>query len=351
MKEKLVAKVMGFLPECVKSNGGIIASGAGVVMLVAGGIWTAKKAHKLEEIHVEHMENRDFMKECLEKREVDLTDEGGDIVPYTQKDYRHDVTWDYGHEVLDYGKCLVGPILLQACGAGAVMSSAFVSKNTIVKLNTDLAKAAITIEGLNKTVDGLSRYINRYRKNVIEDQGIDADRRYRMGIVNQEYEETITQKNGKEKTVTKVKQTIDPCRAVAGDYAIPLKYTNIWHVASRYDYNNPAQRALIMDAVMSKQNYMQILYDASGTDGGGKELDMMTVYHELGCEDWLTEWQKVLGKNAGWMEDTNESAHEIIFDLFEVDGELYLDFNCWGGMLLRQQAKCGIFMKPYTARV
>ena len=237
---------------------------------------------------------------------------------------------------------------MQFGGAGAVMATAFIQKNTIVKLNTDLAKAAITIEGLNKTIAGLNRYINGYRKNVIDDLGKEADRKYSMGIVEQEYEETITQKNGKEKTVKRVKQVIDPNR-YSNPYAVPLKYTNIWEVASRYDYDNPLQRQLIIDAVMSKQNYMQILYDASAVDGGGKELDMFRVYQELGCREWLTEYQKVLEKNAGWCEDSNDSPNHIEFDLFEIDGELYLDFNCWGGMLLYQQAKCGIFMKPYKA--
>lgn len=356
MKEKLVAigaKAASKLPACIRNNGGVIASGAGVLMLVAGGVWTAVKAHKVEEIHCEHLYRRDKMKEALESGEVDLTDEGGEVVPYTQKDYRRDVAWDYGHEFLDYSKELAGPILMQVGGAGAVMATAFVQKNTIVRLNTDLAKAAITIEGLNKTVNALNNYINRYRKNVIDDLGKEADRKYSMGIVEQEYEETITQKNGKEKTVKRVKQIIDRKR-LANPYAIPLRYTNIWEVASRYDYDNPKQRELIMDAVISKQNYMQILFDSSAIDKNDgttspRLLDMFKVYEALDCRDYLTDYQRVLEKNAGWTDESNESPSHIEFDLFEVDGELYLDFNCWGGLLLHQQAKCNIYLKPYKS--
>lgn len=342
MKEKIVAnvsKVVSKLPAPIRNNGGIITAGLGVGLMVGGTIWACIKTKNVEEVHFEHKENRDTLKECFNAREIAFTDEETSEevrVPYTKKDYAHDLTVEYAKECFDIFKALVGPVTLELCGAGAIMGSAVWSNHKIGELNGKLAASMVIIDSLNN-------YINRYRCNVIADQGIEADMKYRMGVVEEVGEVKKVTKNGKEKVIQEIKQVIDD-RKIASPYAIPLRFTKV--------YTDGLDIQYIIDSIKQYQNIAQIHYDASRTNTHGKVLDMMWVYDQLGVTNWLTDYQQVIGKNAGWCEDCSESDQEIIFDVIQDEnGETYIDFNCWGGLLLFQQAQCGIFMKPYKTGV
>lgn len=321
MKEKIVAfgsKVVSKLPACIRNNGSVIGTGAGVALMLGGAVLACCKTEKAKDIHYTHKEIRDtcksnypeFGKKALAK---DYINEGKALV----KNYAVP------------GAMLIG-------GAALNMTISVHNQNVIADLNRRFAELSVAYAGI------LGSY-KKYRQNVIDDLGEEADLKYRMGVVEEVGEVKKVTKNGKEKVVQEVKQVIDD-RRIASPYAIPLRFTKLYTDGRDIQY--------IIDSVKQYQNIAQIHYDASRTNTHGKVLDMMWVYDQLGVTNWLTDYQQVIGKNAGWCEDCSESDQEIIFEVIQDEnGETYLDFNCWGGLLLFQQAQCGIFMKPYKTGV
>lgn len=336
--KQFIVKAVSKLPAGVRQNGGLIATGVGVAAMVGGSVWACFKVRKLDVTHAEFKENRAVLKGCADDGEISFNDEetGEEVkVPYSKKDYAHDLTLEYLKETWAVTKIMSGPVLCQLGGAAVIFGSAVYSKRQIVELGGKLTAAYVTNSALDKA-------FVQYRRNVIEDLGVDADRKYRMGIKEvkgEPYEEKG--KNGKKKIVEPIKQVIDP-KSIASPFAVPVKYTKLDNADMNY----------LVNSVESWQKIAQNHYDSSSTNGHGRRLELSWVYAMLGVDSWLTPYQEVLARNSGWCEDSNESDHEVIFELIrDDDGELYLDFNAWGGMLLFEQAQCGIFLKPYTARV
>lgn len=333
--KKYLAKAVSKLPAGVRNNGGLIATGVGVAAMIGGSIWACCKVKKLSAANAEFKENRETLKGCADEGEIAFTDEetGEEVkVPYSKKDYAHDLTLEYLKAGWNATKIMGGPILCELGGAAVIFGSAVYSKRQIVELGGKLTAAYITNGALDKA-------FTQYRRNVIEDLGTDADRKYRMGIKEvkgEPYEEKG--KNGKKKIIEPVKQVVDP-KSIASPYAIPVRYTKLDNADMNY----------LIGSVESFQKIAQNHYEASGTNGHGRYLRLGWVYDMLGVTEWLTPYQEVLGAECGWCEDDPASDHVVIFELIrDDDGELYLDFNAYGGLLIHQEAMLGIGRKPYN---
>lgn len=324
---RVCEKVVSKIPSGIRSNGNVIATVGGLAVMGAGTIILCKRIGKVKEIHQEYDESRAQLKQWHEDGRVVIPEEGVDE-EYTKKAFAHDLTLEYGREALDITKTLALPIALKIVGAGAIVGSAIWSNKTIKELNGKLAVALIGY-------DSLSNYISKYRKNVIDDLGEEADVKYAAGLKEVVTEETITTKNGKEKVVQKTELVSDSkCRA--NEFSIPLRYTKV--------YDSALPRDIVIQEIIDIQNYANRIYHASGNaEGRGRKLGLSWVLNELGCMNWIPKGKEFVVMQNGWYGDDNNSHDYIRLDVFPdaVTGEDMLFINCWPGYLTRLAADDG----------
>ncbi len=144
----------------------------GVVGVVVGVVMIARSTYKLEPVLEKHADEIDAVKE-LEKL--------GEITP---EQYKIDLTRIYTKRVVDIGKLYLPPVLVIGTSLACLVGSA-----GILRSRNMAAIAAYNV---------VKAQYDTYRENVIEDQGADKDRDYRLGLIN---EETTDFETGKPITV------------------------------------------------------------------------------------------------------------------------------------------------------
>lgn len=171
---------------------------------------------------------------------------------------------------------------------------------------------------------------SKYRERVIADYGEDVDKRYRLGIFQEEVTEVKTLKNGKEKATTKIVESV---HADGSPYSLYARYFDA------YSSNmHTADQEENMDFLLISQSLCNEKYDRQGY------LFLNDVYKQLGFdpvpEGQLVGWMKGLGddyidfgifeaRNADARDFANFNGKETCFVLdFNVDGVMW---NLIGG--------------------
>lgn len=167
----------------------------GTVGVVTSAVMACKATTKVSTILDESKETVDKIHECAENPELEEK--------YSAEDSKKDLAIVYAQTGVKIVK-LYGPsVVLGVASLGCLLGS----NNILRKRNIALAAAYTT----------LSKDFKGYRSRVVERFGEALDRELRYNIKAEEIEETVVNEKGKEKTVKKTVEVIDP--STLSDYA------------------------------------------------------------------------------------------------------------------------------------
>ena len=163
---------------------------AGVVGTVTSAVMACKATTKLNDILEESKENLDKIHGAMEHPET-LPEE------YTEEDGKKDLAIVYTQSAIKIAKLYAPSVVLGALSITAILTS----NNILRKRNMAIAAAYTAV---NKS-------FKEYRGRVVERFGKELDHELRYNIKAKEVEETvIDEKTGKEKTIKKTVDVIDP---------------------------------------------------------------------------------------------------------------------------------------------
>ena len=186
----------------------------GVVGTVVSAVMACKATTKVNFVLEETKKHVDIIHESAEKGEVSVPTEDGAIttVEYTAEDSQKDLAIVYAKTGMKFVK-LYGPaVALGAASIGAILGG----HNMLRKRNLALAAAYTAVDTGFK----------QYRGRVIERFGEQMDKELKYNIKAKEIEETVTDKKGKEKTVTKTVEVADPVAASMSPYTFCFDETS-----------------------------------------------------------------------------------------------------------------------------
>lgn len=176
---------------------------SGVVGTVVSAVMACKATTKVNFVLEETHRQLDIVHTGVEKGEVRGYLENGEegMIPYSEEDSKKDLAIVYAKTGLKLVK-LYGPSV--ALGAVSI-TGILVGHNVLRKRNLALAAAYTAVDTGFK----------QYRGRVVERFGEKLDNELRYDIRAKEIEETIVDKKGKEKTVTKTVEVANPAGALS----------------------------------------------------------------------------------------------------------------------------------------
>lgn len=224
--------------------------------------------------------------ERINEKDADIYEIDDDDAPAKAKAYAKMA----GKVAMDYA-----PAVLMTAGG---VSMVVYSHNQLRGRLAALGAAYATLEGMYA----------EYRSRVIEDYGEDKDRQYRLGIREEESTYTKTLKNGKEKEITEIVESVHPDGSQYSMYARYFdQFNSNMHVKNQeanYDFLRIQQN--IANEKLQRRGY----------------LFLNEVYEALGFkqipEGQLVGWVKGLG---------NDFVDFGLFEARNADARNYVDFN------------------------
>lgn len=302
MKTELVEKVsrsfhkVGFK---FKKHSPEILAVAGVVGIVTSTVMACKATTKVNDIVDEAKETIDKIHDSVGKG---LHTSDGE--EYTEEVANKDLAIVYVQTGWKFVK-LYGP----AVALGVASIGCMVGSNHILR------KRNVALAAAFKAVD---TSFKEYRGRVIDRFGEDFDREMRFGIKAKEVEETVVDENGKETTVTKTVNVVDP--NVAHDI-----YSIVWQEGNEGWTKSPELNKFFLIQTQNQAN------DKLRLQG---KLSLNDVYDMLGAP------RTKYGQFAGWVysEDCSLGDNFVDFGLFDVntpcdlvnclERSVVIDFNC-----------------------
>lgn len=280
----------------------------GVVGTVVSTVMACKATTKVNFILEETKKQVDIIHEGAEKGEVQGYMENGDVgmIPYTVEDSKKDLAIVYGQTTLKLAK-LYGPSVVLGTMS---IASILCGHNMLRKRNLALAAAY-------KVVD---TGFKQYRNNVIERFGEQMDKELKYGIKAKEIEETVVDKKGKEKTVTKTVEVAEPSHS---PYTFCFDET-----ADGWVRDSEANKFFLL----RQQEYANEKLRSKGYLFLNEVLDMVGID------------RKRVGQTVGWMLDGDGDGY-VDFGIFDIHCEanrnfvngleksIWLDFNVDGDIL------------------
>ena len=278
----------------------------GVVGIIASTVMACKATTKVNDIVDETKETIDTIHDSVGKG---LHTSDGE--EYTQEVANKDLAIVYVQTGLKFVK-LYGPsVALGIASIGCIVGS----NHILRKRNVALAAALTAMETSFKD----------YRGRLIDRFGKDLDRELRFGIKAKEVEEKTVDENGKETTVTKTVEVVDP-NAIHSIYSVVFCEGN-----SGWTRNAELNKVFLIQ----QQNWANDKLRLNGI------LTLNEVYDMIGAP------RTAYGQVAGWVytEDSSIGDNFVDFGIFDVNNEkacdfvngyeksIILDFNCIGNIL------------------
>ena len=192
-KKEAITRTFGKLTGKIKKHSPEILIGAGITGSVVAAVMACKETTKAQAIKDELKKDIDTIHDVAS---MDRDD-------YTEKDEKKDITLVYTKAALKFVKLYAPSVLVGVTSIASILAGYKIIK----KRNLALAAAYTTI----------STSFKEYRGRVAEKFGDAAEKEIRYGIKSQEIEEKTTDSKGKEKTVKKTVDVIDP--NTISDYA------------------------------------------------------------------------------------------------------------------------------------
>ena len=226
---------------------------------------------------------------------------------YSVEDSKKDLAIVYTQTGLQIAK-LYAP----AVAVGIIsITSILAGHNILRKRNIALAAAFTTVDTGFK----------EYRSRVVERFGHELDRELKYNIKNKEVEETITNEDGSEQTVTKTVEVASINEV--SDYARFFDETcTLWSKDPEYN----------LMVLKQQENYANVLLKERG------HLYLNEVYKMLGMQ------QTKAGQVVGWIYDQDNGDNYVSFGIYDVRNEqkrafvngyersILLDFNVDGNI-------------------
>lgn len=288
---------------------------AGVVGTVASAVLACKATTKLHDVLEESKTKIDMYHQGVEDGMVQsLVDGKVEIVPYNEEDCTRDITITYAQTGLNLVK-LYGPAVL--VGAASI-TSILVGHNILRKRTLALA-AAYTAADTS---------LKQYRGRVIERFGDKLDKELLYNIKTKEVEETVVDKKGNEKTVTK-KVEVAEATPVHGFYSFCFDETADGWVRD-------AEKNKFF--LMRQQQHANEQLQAKGRLFLNEVLDMVGIQR---C---------VAGQTVGWVANGKGDGY-IDFGVFDINCEanrkfvngleksIWLNFNVDGDIMYSLKEK------------
>lgn len=309
MNTEIMAKVsrsfhkVGFK---LKKHSPEILAVAGVVGTVTSAVMACKATLKVTDIIDETKETVETIHDSVGKG---LHTSDGE--EYTQEVANKDLAIVYTQTAWKFIK-LYGP----SVALGAVSIGCMVGSNQILR------KRNVALAAAFKAVD---TSFKEYRDRVIDRFGKDLDRELRFGVKAKEVEETVVDENGKETTVKKTVEVVDP-NTTHSIYSVVYD-----DGCTGWSKNPELNKAFLIQ----QQNYANDKLKLNGI------LTLNQVYDMLGIQ------RTAYGQIAGWVYTEDGSAGDdfVDFGIFNADNErasafinglertVILDFNCIGNIL------------------
>lgn len=270
-----------------------ILLGVGLIGFVGSLVAVSKASVKAEEIMKKRENDMKTLDRVLEQYKGEK---------YTQEDYEKDKKIVNARTIKDMAKVYLPTIALTTISIGSILCSYGIIKKRHLAL----------IAAYN----GLQESFRDYRNRVIEEHGEEKDRMYKLGIKEETKAETITGKNGKEKTVETKEMVVDP-----NHHSQYARYFD----SSSSQWNRNAEYNLMF--LKAQQNYANDLLRSRG------HIFLNEVYDMLGIP------RSQAGQIVGWVK--GEGDDFVDFGIFNDDGDardfvngykdsILLDFNVDG---------------------
>lgn len=279
---------------------------AGVVGIVTSTVMACKATTKVNDIIDEATDTIDAIHNSAGKG---LHTSDGE--EYTQEVANKDLAIVYVQTGWKFVK-LYGP----AVALGVASIGCMIGSNQILRKRNVALAAALT---------AVDTSFKEYRGRLIDRFGKDLDRELRFGIKAKEIEEKIIDENGKETTVTKTVEVVDPNTAHSL-YSVVFCEGN-----AGWTKNAELNKVFLIQ----QQNYANDKLRLRGY------LTLNEVYEMVGAPT------TAYGQIAGWVytEDSSIGDNFVDFGIFDVANEkacdfvngrersIILDFNCIGNIL------------------
>lgn len=278
----------------------------GIVGIVVSTVMACKATTKVNDIVDEAKETIDKIHDSVENHKH--TSDGNE---YTQEIANKDLSIIYAQTGLKFIK-LYGP----AVAIGIMSIGCMIGSNRILrKRNVALAAAFATVD----------KSFKEYRGRLIDRFGKDLDRELRFGIKAKEVKETVVDENGKESTVNKTVEVVDPNTAHSLYSVVFCEGNTGW------TKNAELNKVFLIQ----QQNWANDRLRLRGY------LTLNEVYEMIGAPT------TAYGQIAGWVytEDCSIGDNFVDFGIFDVNNEkacdfvngrersIILDFNCIGNIL------------------
>lgn len=278
----------------------------GVVGVVTSAVMACKATTKVNDIVDEAKETIDKIHDSVGKG---LHTSDGE--EYTEEVAKKDLTIVYTQTGLKFVK-LYGP----SVALGVASLACLLGSNHILRKRNLALAAALT---------NVATSFKEYRGRLVDRFGKDFDRELRFGIKAKEVEETVIDEDGKETTVTKTVEVVDPNTAHSL-YSIVFCEGN-----TGWTRNAELNKVFLIQ----QQNWANDKLKMNGV------LTLNEVYDMVGAP------RTAYGQIAGWVwtEDGTIGDNFVDFGLFDVNNEkacdfingreksIILDFNCIGNIL------------------
>lgn len=278
----------------------------GVIGIVTSTVMACKATTKVNDIVDETKDMVDKIHDAVENKKH--TSDGEE---YTQEVANKDLTIVYAQTGLKFVK-LYGP----AVAIGIASIGCIVGSNHILRKRNIALAAALT---------AMETSFKEYRGRLIDRFGKDLDRELRFGIKAKEVEEKVVDEKGKETTVTKTVEVVDP-NAIHSIYSVVFCEGN-----SGWTRNAELNKVFLIQ----QQNYANDKLKLNGV------LTLNEVYDMIGAP------RTAYGQIAGWVytDDSSIGDNFVDFGIFDVSNEkacdfvngyeksIILDFNCIGNIL------------------
>lgn len=300
MKDNIKEKASRLIAKTsfkIKKHSPEILLATGIVAGVAGTVVACKATLKVNEVIKEHKENVEKINEGLTNEEYkDL---------YNENDAKKDLTKAYAITAGKLIRLYAPAIVLEAISISCLVGS----HRILHKRNVALMTAYTVLENSYK----------KYRKNVIDKLGKDADDEFRLGIKKEEVETTDGKGKKKKETVTTV------------DDNAPSVYAKFFDELSDYYRKDPNYNLLFLK---KQQNWANDRLRAQGY------LFLNDVYESLGIPKTPD------GQFVGWIYNPEDKTIDSYVDFGIYDGKdeskrrfvnglekaILLDFNVDGVM-------------------
>lgn len=274
-KNELMNKVNGTIHKVgfsLKKHSPEILIGVGVIGVITSAVMACKATTKLSDILEESKEELDSIHEAVHKEE--LADK------YTEDMMQKDLALVYFQTGVKIAKLYAPAVILGTLSLTSVVAS----NNILRKRNVALAAAYATVD----------KTFKEYRERVVDRFGEQVDYELSHNVIGtKEIEEKVVDDKGKEKTVKKTVEVVDPNST--NEYVKYFTQTNpYWDDCPDY----------IEMFLRSQQNYANDRLKAE------KYLTLNDVYESLGFQ------KTKAGMVVGWVFDENNK-----------DGDNFVEFR------------------------